>query len=187
MRCDQACIRAKQCRTVSIHAPTWGATSKLLRYLYFPKFQSTHLHEVRRTRKGWNDTKCIVSIHAPTWGATDMQDWLKQSLLVSIHAPTWGATSYRSSVCKAQYVSIHAPTWGATNISTPAKVFSVFQSTHLHEVRRNSNYWYLLQKSFNPRTYMRCDGWACSPHSNPYEFQSTHLHEVRLRYYRWRW
>ena len=57
-------------RSVSIHAPTWGATSK----------GSSKL-KVRG-----------VSIHAPTWGATGRLDRKGLVQLVSIHAPTWGAT-----------------------------------------------------------------------------------------------
>ena len=55
--------------TVSIHAPTWGATA--LDFVDFDlfKFQSTHPRGVRLP----NLKQYIVisvSIHAPTWGAT---------------------------------------------------------------------------------------------------------------------
>ena len=102
--------------TVSIHAPTWGATQSTLR--------SYHNQD--------------VSIHAPTWGATYEILHLYRVEIVSIHAPTWGATffnigSYRLSslfqstlphgerletpcrITGGTSVSIHAPTWGATS------------------------------------------------------------------------
>ena len=60
--------------TVSIHAPTWGATVYTV----------------------WLDVVCIVSIHAPTWGATEAEIELVRAFRVSIHAPTWGATNFCS-------------------------------------------------------------------------------------------
>ena len=55
---------------VSIHAPTWGATSvEVSLQVLVP-----------------------VSIHAPTWGATFVCTSLITWTTVSIHAPTWGAT-----------------------------------------------------------------------------------------------
>ena len=59
-------------QSISIHAPTWGATRPLPRLLLF----------------------YFISIHAPTWGATPRGRGGKDSLAISIHAPTWGATSW---------------------------------------------------------------------------------------------
>ena len=58
---------------VSIHAPTWGATS------------------------ADKAIECLVdvSIHAPTWGATAFNNIADAIRHVSIHAPTWGATAGR--------------------------------------------------------------------------------------------
>ena len=54
---------------ISIHAPTWGATTPVYRKYIVPLFQSTHPRGVRRHGRG-----CLlgrrISIHAPTWGAT---------------------------------------------------------------------------------------------------------------------
>ena len=55
---------------ISIHAPTWGATSE-------PRATSSLIK---------------ISIHAPTWGATPELRHIDSSLSISIHAPTWGAT-----------------------------------------------------------------------------------------------
>ena len=78
--------------SVSIHAPTWGATSfscKALTSLYW--FQSTLPHGERLTKEDTR-TRRTVSIHAPTWGATGDCFIIKEKWYVSIHAPTWGAT-----------------------------------------------------------------------------------------------
>ena len=56
--------------TISIHAPTWGATRI-------------------------DDGACVgfkISIHAPTWGATEAKAAALYDIIISIHAPTWGAT-----------------------------------------------------------------------------------------------
>ena len=92
MGCDNLSLRNAEYFTVSIHAPTWGATS--LHPIHFGDrmFQSTHPHGVRpdiRVRHSvWTD----VSIHAPTWGATISLAFSWRFSSVSIHAPTWGAT-----------------------------------------------------------------------------------------------
>ena len=55
---------------ISIHAPTWGATSI-----------------------GYGvPTRKRISIHAPTWGATIGEVHISFKIDISIHAPTWGAT-----------------------------------------------------------------------------------------------
>ena len=79
--------------SISIHAPTWGATKclceMLVAYGYFnprthvgcdealwvaawilPKFQSTHPRGVRQTKIAECEAAISISIHAPTWGAT---------------------------------------------------------------------------------------------------------------------
>ena len=56
--------------SISIHAPSWGATN----------------HPAHYTRNG------IISIHAPSWGATGYELYGDLRILISIHAPSWGAT-----------------------------------------------------------------------------------------------
>ena len=56
---------------VSIHAPTWGATSMCLSYTDKHLFQSTRPRGARRlSAHGTKSGGDHVSIHAPTWGAT---------------------------------------------------------------------------------------------------------------------
>ena len=72
---------------VSIHAPTWGATTLRKSLILMP----------------------CVSIHAPTWGATDVIRNVEiPALKVSIHAPTWGATFPADSVfSESKFQSTH--------------------------------------------------------------------------------
>ena len=101
---------------VSIHAPTWGATSLHASNLITSVFQSTHPHGVRLD----------VEVSIPKWD------------IVSIHAPTWGATLRRRSRHVCIQVSIHAPTWGATTEIRGQRSDHMFQSTHPHGVRLSS-------------------------------------------------
>ena len=105
-------------RTVSIHAPTRGATncanmvgSRSIR------FQSTLPRGERLIKTSENLSGDLVSIHAPTRGATISRFKCHFLCSVSIHAPTRGATSRALSIWAGVIVSIHAPTRGATTIS----------------------------------------------------------------------
>ena len=136
MGCDIISPTNRGLSWISIHAPTWGATSD---------------HD----SDGSDDS---ISIHAPTWGATPSDAFKERQEDISIHAPTWGATAGTPSGgrntahfnprthvgcdfptravltshtnfnprthvgCDAERmgfvvpksISIHAPTWGAT-------------------------------------------------------------------------
>ena len=139
--CDRCTKRWQRAWTVSIHAPTRGATRfpgtiKKPKRCFNPRthtgcdpvklgirhppilFQSTHPHGVRHITFGCIKTSHLVSIHAPTRGAT-------------------GPYVYRG---RAGVVSIHAPTRGATRVERGEGegVFQ-FQSTHPHGVRQRRN------------------------------------------------
>ena len=182
MGCDDSKDRPPGQRSISIHAPTWGATTDFYPFRAFK----------------------IISIHAPTWGATG-DIWQRMADLgISIHAPTWGATlkplhqaagisyfnprthvgcdiSFHSAHLTAFYfnprthvgcdlnrlvqrvavgeISIHAPTWGATQRHQPRLSGAVY---------------------FNPRTHVGCDGVNTGIAVWDSEFQSTHPRGVRL-------
>ena len=133
--CDSGARFTYGIRTVSIHAPVWGATwLNPCQYMIDP-----------------------VSIHAPVWGATAVTAIMtpKQEFQsthpcgvrqlcaddaafehVSIHAPVWGATHNIAHNISATSVSIHAPVWGATAVSFYCRYHRpVFQSTHPCGVR----------------------------------------------------
>ena len=150
---------AARSRQVSIHAPTWGATEKIV---------------IIPVKRG-------VSIHAPTWGATinkvmyngiscfnprahvgrdvarqhppqqhpgfnprahvgrDAEaSAAKPHPKVSIHAPTWGATMCAPRGRSPGSVSIHAPTWGATQLCRQINTAQQFQSTRPRGARHET-------------------------------------------------
>ena len=81
-------------RFLSIHAPTRGATQWLTLLFGTKYFQSTLLQEERHSRCcGWYGN-LKLSIHAPTRGATNRSCRNKLDFVLSIHAPTRGATSF---------------------------------------------------------------------------------------------
>ena len=105
---------------VSIHAPTWGATT----------FSFNPRAHVGRDRVETDLFPFIqVSIHAPTWGATATAAKTTAQEKVSIHAPTWGATQSHRKQGDGRAVSIHAPTWGATDSRKKQQHKKKFQST----------------------------------------------------------
>ena len=166
--------------TISIHAPTWGATYDDWYRDSRIQFQSTHPRGVRPRLRELFSSRVDISIHAPTWGATNDRttlgnykvfqsthprgvrlDSAKEEVTVqsiSIHAPTWGATRYISVRVKSVKISIHAPTWGATCISSTTD---------------ESN------PDFNPRTHVGCDLRDFLSTSIWTIFQSTHPRGVR--------
>ena len=105
--------------TVSIHAPTWGATNFVHTFPdLLTKFQSTHPRGVRHFRFSIFKSVAIVSIHAPTWGATlvklgDLDDF-------------------------QQFQSTH-PRGVRRNANNNTKATNQFQSTHPRGVRLYSN------------------------------------------------
>ena len=121
--------------TVSIHAPTWGATT-LTR-------QSRLLGE--------------VSIHAPTWGATWQYLTLVDDFEFQSTHPHGVRRLYkrlRSLVLRFQSTHPHGVRLSIVPISA---LSSRFQSTHPHGVRLRNVIVPLPFVSFNPRTHMGCD------------------------------
>ena len=67
---DAAASASARLRLVSIHAPAWGATKRVIPALTWLGFQSTRPRGARRMIKGHFYRPVHVSIHAPAWGAT---------------------------------------------------------------------------------------------------------------------
>ena len=122
-------------RSVSIHAPAWGATGLCAAGGEALAFQFTRPHGARPKTafhtSFWSSfqftrphgarhgvdlllLEADVSIHAPAWGATLGRRNASFQGRVSIHAPAWGATPGRHVPPPLRRVSIHAPAWGAT-------------------------------------------------------------------------
>ena len=104
--------------SVSIHAPTRGATQIDLPLKSITLFQSTLPRGGRRSVRAVN-RECIVSIHAPARGATSnsavssMTERMFQST-----PPRGGRRGFTHGNANHIDVSIHAPARGATS---PAK------------------------------------------------------------------
>ena len=124
--------------TISIHAPTRGATYAVAVFVIFEDAISIHAPTRGATRTGRDPHSTLrdfnprshegsdnreeellhpryeISIHAPTRGATlpclDADDLVR----ISIHAPTRGATMLSLYKPMRVAISIHAPTRGAT-------------------------------------------------------------------------
>ena len=113
-------------KIVSIHAPTWGATT------YWPTFPGHR----------------IVSIHAPTWGATPHSysgaDWY-YCFNPRAHV---GRDPDEKSKTKDGVVSIHAPTWGATKWNSLKMDLTLFQSTRPRGARRETSSDLLIRARF---------------------------------------
>ena len=77
---------------------------------------------------------------------------------VSIHTPTWGVTSLSCNRCRSPW-SFNPHTYMRCDSAVVDLVssFTVFQSTHLHEVWHYQATKFLRHRCFNPHTYMRCD------------------------------
>ena len=135
---------------VSIHAPTWGATGRVVYRGNNNAFQSTLPHGERRprsfsptarrcfnprSRMGSDRAKIAVSWPSKCFnprshtGSDTHVRKAHQGKLVSIHAPTWGATRIHKPGISVWGVSIHAPTWGAT---ASGRVVPVLQGVSIH-------------------------------------------------------
>ena len=122
-------------QTISIHAPTRGATDNS--YII--------------------SSLSYISIHAPTRGATLHHQLQEHMYHISIHAPTRGAThsgkllwptsgnfnprshersdNVKNQYANLKYISIHAPTRGATMSLLTLLLTGSFQSTLPREER----------------------------------------------------
>ena len=120
------------------------------------KFQSTHLHEV------W--LRGTSSIHISD--CFNPHTYMRCDWLWHIHQFCYGGFNPHTYMrCDANalhrlqscQVSIHTPTWGVTLTEYSDMNKEKFQSTHLHEVWLQFPFRIIMDKGFNPHTYMRCD------------------------------
>ena len=177
--------RAARCRvyrgSVSIHAPTRGATARLAAKTtccasFNPRahagrdtsiqtrvrrgtFQSTRPRGARPVTPQCNVSSASVSIHAPTRGATRHLPEIRAPGRVSIHAPTRGATVTQPLAAGFRVVSIHAPTRGATSAAGLVCMFPAFQSTRPRGARPRGTSAHGQGQAFQstrPRGARRC-------------------------------
>ena len=144
---------------VLIHAPTWGAMTNYKALSDEQKFQSTHPHGVRRSKRrqplpcqGFNPrTHMGCDTTRPNGGrrrvmfqSTHPHGVRHCKPCAHLRKESFNPRTHMGCDCPfvarlalLNNVSIHAPTWGATLVSCSLLHWSQFQSTHPHGVRRN--------------------------------------------------
>ena len=149
---------------ISIHAPTWGATHlNHIQFYAYQKFQSTHPHGVRHTRF----IKCLSRLHfnPRTHMGCDSDFFSRARPPENFNPRThMGCDPTPAAILPPiSPISIHAPTWGATSLPQAFARSLSFQSTHPHGVRLKVTINVIWRLTFNPRTHMGCD----MPHRLP--------------------
>ncbi len=122
--------------SISIHAPTRGATCRTLCCgLHFRHFNPrTHEGCDKEVKAVTFDLFLFQSTH-PRGVRLSAAFFFISIKYISIHAPTRGATSNSLHQIRSFSISIHAPTRGATIVYHIYSVLSIFQSTHPRGVR----------------------------------------------------
>ena len=133
-RCDLTQLRLRCPHLVSIHAPVRDATQTSVLDEVRLSFQSTHLYEMRQFIRTLGNLPHCFNPRTCTRCDFDLKGF---SLLfrVSIHAPVRDATSTGYSKNPNAKVSIHAPVRDATLLNRAQHEQTMFQSTHLYEMR----------------------------------------------------
>ncbi len=182
--------RRKASNSVSIHAPTRGATPGRSGFRFIA---DVSIHAPTRGATVSDGCGGAVSIHAPTRGATERRFFVGQcdSGFQSTHprgvrrVPTSVAgrvrLSFRANPAEGQaqqMVSIHAPTRGATVAESDRQLVA---RVSIHAPTRGAIGGSIARNAaamtcFNPRTHAGCDGGS---QSDRCAFQSTHPRGVR--------
>ena len=146
--------------SVSIHAPTRGATDRNPVSRMKNQFQSTRPRGARLDAIRAQDVVQPVSIHAPTRGATWGARLVNKRGMVSIHAPTRGAT-YRATLSPDVEVFQSTRPRGARPLRSGFRHLStLFQSTRPRGARHSAHQVCRPATGFNPRAHAGRD----SPH-----------------------
>ena len=143
---------------ISIHAPAWGATTKLSRFKQRVKFQSTHPRGVRPGRRRLSFYSGIFQSTHPRGVRRVHAIFNQVHVLISIHAPAWGATI--QCRCSKVYTCYFNP---RTRVGCDFNV-QLFQGGDFY---------------FNPRTRVGCDRYIGTMSLARRSFQSTHPRGVR--------
>ena len=166
--------------SVSIHAPTWGATQSSKDKEIAALFQSTLPHGERHDERRAN----IL--------ANEFQSTLPHGERQDNHCPCFAINgfnprSHMGSDMKIKlfkvnvYVSIHAPTWGATTVLCQILLLRLFQSTLPHGERHHQVSSWSSGRCFNPRSHMGSDVEVVVVRLSVTLFQSTLPHGERLK------
>ena len=133
---DICFCEASEPETISIHAPTRGATVTIGSIVYCGS----------------------ISIHAPTRGATLTPRKRSRRNTISIHAPTRGATGSAGGADTSGAISIHAPTRGATGTRSTKTVYLFNFNPRSHEGSDTDTHCpRITTENFNPRSHEGSD------------------------------
>ena len=100
---------------ISIHAPTWGATQMLVDHRERKQFQSTHPRGVRpRARNSLSPFALFQSTHPRGVRRMSENIAVREFLFQSTHPRGVRQLTFCADV-RLTSISIHAPTWGATH------------------------------------------------------------------------
>ena len=159
--CDKYLISIVTLHSISIHAPTWGATQGQLPIIEgFVDFNP-------RTHVGCDKTKIAeceaviaISIHAPTWGATIKMDYRFSRLLFQSTHPRGVRRLVEDRADVAQQFQSTHPRGVRLPGAMRFRLRGRFQSTHPRGVRPLIQRTPRAGRYFNPRTHVGCDADA---------------------------
>ena len=158
--CDPGARRRVLRRSISIHAPGWGATAEVRRITTMNIFQSTHPGGVRRRRSHHEHHRHRYFNPRTRVGCDQPTAQFREINKISIHAPGWGAT-YRGSGLYGCAAYFNPRTRVGCDIIGKPTLTSV--------------------QDFNPRTRVGCDMDVRGEILPCILFQSTHPGGVRPR------
>ena len=166
--------------SISIHAPTWGATLAGVSISSSSLFQSTHPRGVRLdSRHETREDAEFQSTH-PRGVRHSVMFFSRKDLDISIHAPTWGATPTTIAMAAMIVFQSTHPRGVRPTINKSLLIGSVFQSTHPRGVRLTNVNLTSAQNVFqstHPRGVRLC---RLNSGLIALLFQSTHPRGVRL-------
>mgnify|MGYP006939729698 CR=1 FL=1 len=145
--------------TVSIHAPTWGATNVGCPWGCFREFQSTHPRGVRRSAPSMvPDIGSLMFQSTHPRGVRPFDDKLEtlHNEFQSTHPRGVRHKSFCSSLISYKFQSTH-PRGVRQSILTCIRFLQKFQSTHPRGVRLLILIVAIEIFCFNPRTHVGCD------------------------------
>ena len=155
--CDLRGLRNPEPESISIHAPTWGATDNAHTKAELWDFNP-------RTHVGCDFAPAVADqqeedFNPRTHVGCDTVRISRRSRQIYFNPRTHvGCDGHQGLLLPDTAISIHAPTWGATRMWGNNEGNLQFQSTHPRGVRHaKENRRSRCDTDFNPRTHVGCD------------------------------
>ena len=142
---------------VSIHAPTWGATTINVGFKPAIMFQSTRPRGARQDLAMLNLRTYPFQSTRPRGARrprSESMEELSRSFNPSAHVGRDGRHRWMDDFHR---VSIHAPTWGATELTNQQTKAEMFQSTRPRGARLGGRQLVVCALGFNPRAHVGRD------------------------------